>query len=134
MIGGGESAWRSMPRRSMSSMRRAGLHERSSMSRKNLSPVMIVAWQASLRTSRGHCVPPKRAAQSSQPSGTRCVWRSIRTLLVLDLADALHDLGQRVRVLVPPCLELVGILVGDRRLCLLHGRFELGVLHGLAHG
>src|SRR5262245_44720784 len=79
MTGGGESACRSIPSRSMSAIRRSALHDRSSTSRKNWPPVMMVARQASWRTRLGQRSPPKRAAQSSQPSGTMWVWTSMRT-------------------------------------------------------
>jgi hypothetical protein len=42
----------------MSSMRRAGLHAWSVIARKNLSPVISVARQASTGASRGQAPPP----------------------------------------------------------------------------
>src|SRR5262249_55912214 len=63
--------------RSMSSIRRSALQERSSTSRKNCGPVMMVARQASCWTRRGHRSLPNLVAQSSQPGGIRWVCRSI---------------------------------------------------------
>src|SRR2546426_11232399 len=77
----------------MSSRRRAGSHERSSMSRKNCAPVKIVARQGSRCSRRGQLPPPWRAAQSSQPSGTTWVWTSTRTLLRLH--DGIEDANHR---------------------------------------
>src|SRR5262245_36717367 len=70
-----------MPSRSMSSIRRSGLHDRSSMSRKNWSPVMIVARQPSRGSSRGQRPPPYFDAQSSHAGGSTWVCRSMRRLM-----------------------------------------------------
>src|SRR5206468_5022481 len=55
------------------------------------------------------------------------LWGPPGRLLLLDAADALHRRGEPPGVLGPPRFELVGILVGDRRLDLLHRVTELGV-------
>src|SRR5258708_18523794 len=52
---------------------------------------------------------------------------------LLDDLDALHRLGELIRVRVPEFLELGRVEIADRRLELRHGVAEVGVLHALAH-
>src|SRR3972149_6959501 len=49
-------------------------------------------------------------------------------LLQLELADALDGGRDRLRVAVPPRLELAGVLVGDPELGPVHGLLEVGAL------
>src|SRR5438309_9055345 len=53
-------------------------------------------------------------------------------LPLLDDLDALHGLGEFIRVRVPEFLELGRVEIVDRRLDLRHGVPEVGVLHGPA--
>src|SRR5260370_27323698 len=52
---------------------------------------------------------------------------------LLDDLDALHRLGELIRVRVPEFLELGRVELVDRRLELRHGVAEVEVLHALAH-